>query len=91
MDCNKQKLREVAALYPGKEARKILEGVYKKVSRHLCEEENMMGVVWRGVQGEFVRRIEAMEGLIGECYAGERLEFGVEDVLGWFSSIARAT
>ena len=44
---SKQELRKKIALYPGREVRKGLDNLYKKVERHLCEEENLIQVVWR--------------------------------------------
>ena len=41
---SKQELRKVLALYPGKEVKAGLEKLYKKVEKHLCEEENLLQV-----------------------------------------------
>ena len=42
---SKQELRRVLALYPGKEVRGGLERLYKKVEKHLSEEENLLQVI----------------------------------------------
>ena len=45
---------QVIAAYPAKEVKKGLESLYKKVERHLCDEENLVQVsyhlVFRGLQ-----------------------------------------
>ena len=41
---SKQELRKVIKEYPGKEVKKGLETLYKKVEKHLCEEENLLQV-----------------------------------------------
>lgn len=41
---NKQELRKVIKEYPGKEVKKGLDNLYKKVDKHLCEEENLLQV-----------------------------------------------
>ncbi len=44
LDFSKQELRKVIAIYPGREVKKGLDNLYKKVERHLCEEENLIQV-----------------------------------------------
>lgn len=46
---NKQELRKVIKEYPGKEVKKGLDNLYKKVDKHLCEEESLLQV--DGVSG----------------------------------------
>ena len=41
---SKQELRKVIQSYPGKEVKKGLADLYKKVEKHLCEEENLVQV-----------------------------------------------
>lgn len=41
---NKQELRKVIREYPGKEVKKGLDNLYKKVDKHLCEDENLLQV-----------------------------------------------
>ncbi|KAF0298600.1 Exocyst complex component 1 [Amphibalanus amphitrite] len=41
---SKQELRKVIKEYPGKEVKKGLDTLYKKVEKHLCEEENLLQV-----------------------------------------------
>merc|ERR1712179_855873 len=51
---SKQELRKVISIYPGREVKKGLESLYKKVDKHLCEEEHLIEVVWRHMQEEFI-------------------------------------
>jgi hypothetical protein len=44
LDFSKQELRKVITIYPGREVKKGLDNLYKKVERHLCEEENLIQV-----------------------------------------------
>ena len=41
---SKQELRKNIKEYPAKELKKGLEQLYKKVEKHLCEEENLLQV-----------------------------------------------
>ena len=89
---SKQELRKKIALYPGREVRKGLDNLYKKVERHLCEEENLIQVVWRAMQEEFIQQYKCIEDLIQRCYPGAQiaLDFTINDVLDYFSDIARS-
>ncbi|XP_066488620.1 exocyst complex component 1 isoform X1 [Tiliqua scincoides] len=89
---NKQELRKVIKEYPGKEVKKGLDNLYKKVDKHLCEEENLLQVVWHSMQDEFIRQYKHFEGLIARCYpgAGITMEFTIQDILDYFSSIAQS-
>ncbi|XP_035207311.1 exocyst complex component 1-like [Stegodyphus dumicola] len=89
---SKQELRKVIKEYPGKEVKKGLESLYKKVEKHLCEEENLLQVVWHSMQDEFIRQYKYIESLIERCYPGAKisLEFSINDILDFFSEIARS-
>ncbi|KAM4548693.1 exocyst complex component 1 isoform 2-T4 [Odontesthes bonariensis] len=89
---NKQELRKVIKEYPGKEVKKGLENLYKKVDKHLCEEESLLQVVWHSMQDEFIRQYKHFEDLIGRCYPGSgiTMEFTIQDMLEYFSSIAQS-
>ncbi|XP_016311737.1 exocyst complex component 1-like isoform X3 [Sinocyclocheilus anshuiensis] len=89
---NKQELRKVIKEYPGKEVKKGLDNLYKKVDKHLCEEENLLQVVWHSMQDEFIRQYKHFEGLINRCYPGSgiTMEFTIQDMLEYFSSIAQS-
>ncbi|XP_075160765.1 exocyst complex component Sec3 [Haematobia irritans] len=92
MAFSKQELRKVISQYPAREVKKGLENLYKKVEKHLCEEENLLQVVWRAMQGEFIAQYKFLEERIQKCYAGSMisLEFNIEDILNFFSDIARS-
>lgn len=89
---SKQELRKVIKEYPGKEVKKGLESLYRKVEKHLCEEENLLQVVWHSMQEEFIRQYKYIQGLIERCYPGSMitLEFSINDILQFFSDIARS-
>ena len=89
---SKQELRKVIAHYPETSVRKGLDNLYKKVERHLCEEENLIQVVWRAMQEEFIQQYKCIEDLIQRCYPGSQiaLDFTINDVLAYFSEIARS-
>lgn len=89
---NKQELRKVINQYPGSTVKRGLEALYKKVEKHLSEEENLLQVVWRAMQEEFIRQYKNLEDLIQQCYPGSMitLEFTINDILTFFSDIARS-
>ncbi|KAG5890878.1 hypothetical protein JTB14_002821 [Gonioctena quinquepunctata] len=89
---SKQELRKVISQYPGSMVKKGLESLYRKVEKHLSEEENLLQVVWRAMQEEFIRQYKMLEDLIQQCYPGSMvsLEFTIEDILHFFSDIARS-
>ncbi|KAK9498728.1 hypothetical protein O3M35_003298 [Rhynocoris fuscipes] len=92
MAFSKQELRKVIKEYPGKEVKRGLDHLYKKVEKHLCEEENLLQVVWRAMQEEFIQQYKYIADLVEKCYPGANvtLEFSIEDVLQYFSEIARS-
>lgn len=92
MAYSKQELRKVIAQYPAREVKKGLESLYKKVEKHLCDEENLLQVVWRAMQEEFIQQYNFLEERIQRCYAGAMitLEFNMQDILEFFSEIARS-
>lgn len=49
-------------------------------------------VVWHSMQDEFIRQYKHFEGLIGRCYPGSgiTMEFTIQDMLEYFSSIAQS-
>lgn len=91
MAFSKQELKKVISQYPGKEVKKNLEGLYRRVDRHLCDEERLLEVVWHHMQQEFVKQYNRFEELIENCYPGAAvtLEFNVQDLLNYFNSIAK--
>uniref|UniRef100_T1JC86 Exocyst complex component Sec3 PIP2-binding N-terminal domain-containing protein n=1 Tax=Strigamia maritima TaxID=126957 RepID=T1JC86_STRMM len=89
---SKQELRKVIKEYPGKEVKKGLEHLNKKVEKHLCEDENLLQVVWHSMQEEFIRQYKAIHALIERCYPGSMItvEFTISEILQFFSDIARS-
>lgn len=47
---SRQELKKVVAMYPGKEVKKGLVELYRKVEKHLTEESSLLQVVWRNMQ-----------------------------------------
>lgn len=92
MAFSKQELRKVINQYPQREVKKGLENLYKKVEKHLCEEENLLQVVWRAMQEEFLSQLSQYEEFISRCYPGSMilLDFTIEEILNFFSEIARS-
>lgn len=88
---NKAALRKVIAAYPGKEIRKSIESLKKRVDKHYSEEEGLLQVVWRGIQEEFIRLHRHFESLIQKCYpdTDAKLGFTVDDLCVYFSDIAK--
>ncbi|KAL4230853.1 Exocyst complex component 1 [Mactra antiquata] len=89
---SKQELRKVIKEYPGKEVKKSLDHLYKKLEKHLSEEENLYQVVWVSMQNEFIKQYTAYVELINQCYPDSNitLEFSIDDVLQFFSQIAQS-
>lgn len=89
---SKQELRKVINQYPGSTVKRGIESLYKKVEKHLSEEGNLLQVVWRAMQEEFIRQYKMLEELIQQCYPGSMitLEFTIEDILNYFSEIAQS-
>ncbi|CAG8567139.1 5970_t:CDS:10, partial [Diversispora eburnea] len=49
---NKVALKKIVSSYPGKEIKKGLESLYKRVDKHFTEEEGLLQVVWRSIEEE---------------------------------------
>ncbi|XP_078067672.1 exocyst complex component 1-like [Mustelus asterias] len=90
---SKQELRKVIEKYQGKEVKKALENLYKKVVKHLSEEGNLLQVVWYTMQGEFVRQYKEFEEMIARCYPGSgiTMNFSIEDILQYFLDITKSS
>uniref|UniRef100_W5NCE5 Exocyst complex component Sec3 PIP2-binding N-terminal domain-containing protein n=1 Tax=Lepisosteus oculatus TaxID=7918 RepID=W5NCE5_LEPOC len=87
---SKQELRKVIERHPGREVRKTIETLYKRVSRHLAEDESLLQVVWRAMQDELTEQCRGFEQLIERCYPGARikLDFTEEELQQYFSSVS---
>ncbi|KAJ3151312.1 Exocyst complex component 1 [Geranomyces variabilis] len=92
MQYNKGALKDVVRKYPGKEIKKSLESLYKRVEKHYTDEEGLLQVIWRGIQDEFFKRVRRYGELIAICYpeSSIRLEFTLDELVGYFSELARA-
>ncbi|XP_046423934.1 exocyst complex component 1 [Neodiprion virginianus] len=92
MAYSKQELRRVVKEYPAREVKKGLENLYRKVEKHLCETENLLQVVWSEMQREFIAQYKNIEELIQRCYPDSMvtLEFSIQEILEFFSEIARS-
>ncbi|XP_074003753.1 exocyst complex component 1-like [Numenius arquata] len=86
---SKQELRKVIEKYPGKEVKRALETLYRKIHKYLSPEENLLPVVWHAMEQEFIRQYQEFEDLIQRCYAGSgiAMDFTMEDLLSYFNSI----
>ncbi|ETN84038.1 hypothetical protein NECAME_07065 [Necator americanus] len=84
-------LKKVIAMYPGKEVKKGLEQLYRKVEKHLVDHSSLLQVVWREMQDQFLKQLQGYQRLMATCYPGSKidLEVSVEDVLSCFSDIAQ--
>ena len=54
MAFSKQELRKVISIYPGREVKKGLESLYKKVEKHLSDESNLLQVPWYQITIRFI-------------------------------------
>lgn len=90
MDLSLNNLREIIREYPGKEVKKGLESLYRKVEKHLAENSSLMQVIWRDMSEEFIKQYKNYEKLIRLCYPGQKinLEFTEEEVCQYFQEIA---
>jgi len=91
MAFSRQELRKVIDEYPKKDVKKNIELLYKKVEKHLCEEEHLNQTVWHSMQVEFLNQYKHFDELINRCYPGSMitLSFTIADLLDFFSEIAR--
>ncbi|VDN56326.1 unnamed protein product [Dracunculus medinensis] len=87
---SKSELKKVISLYPSREVKKGLNQLYKKAEKHLVDDSQLLQVVWRHMQEEFIKQIKHYIQLIGQCYPNSNidLEVSIEDVLNYFSQFA---
>uniref|UniRef100_A0A8C3SKB1 Exocyst complex component Sec3 PIP2-binding N-terminal domain-containing protein n=1 Tax=Chelydra serpentina TaxID=8475 RepID=A0A8C3SKB1_CHESE len=90
---SKQELRKVIEKYPGKEVKRALDTLYRKIHKYLSPEENLLPVVWRAMEQEFIRQYREFENLIQCCYPGSgiTMDFTMEDLLNYFISITQSS
>ena len=86
---HKTELRRCVSMYPGKEVRKVLDSIYKKVDKHLSPEMGMNQVVWHHMQTQLIAQFNNITRLIERCYsdANVKLDFTLEDLSRYFSDI----
>ena len=86
---HKTELRRCVGMYPGKEIRKVLDNIYKKVDKHLSPEMGMNQVVWHQMQTQLIMQFNNITNLIERCYsdANVKLDFTLEDLYVFFSDI----
>ncbi|RIB07820.1 exocyst complex component Sec3-domain-containing protein [Gigaspora rosea] len=89
---SKDALKKVVSQYPGKEIRKDMISLYKRVDKHFTEEEGLLQVVWRSIEEEVIRCHERFTSIINKCYPDSNisLEFSIDDLLNYFSELARS-
>ncbi|XP_038604389.1 exocyst complex component 1-like [Tachyglossus aculeatus] len=89
---SKQELRKVIEKYPGKEVKRSLEVLYKKIIKHLSPEENLLPLVWHAMEKEVLQQYHEFDHLIHRCYQGSgiTLDFSVEDLLEYFETITQS-
>ncbi|KAM3185532.1 hypothetical protein ACTXT7_006173 [Hymenolepis weldensis] len=92
MAFQKHMLQKIIKEYPGKEVKKGLEALRRKVEKNLSEEGSLFLVVWRSIQSEVTKQCIFYEELIQKCYAdsGLSLDFTIDDLQRYFSEIADA-
>ncbi|GMR60521.1 hypothetical protein PMAYCL1PPCAC_30716, partial [Pristionchus mayeri] len=89
---SKMELKKVISQYPGKEVRKGLEQLYKKLEKHLVDNSSLLQVVWRNMQEAFIKQLQSYQQIMAECYPNSKieLEVSIDDVLSFFSDIAQS-
>jgi len=89
---NKAALKKVLKDFSGKDVRRCIDAMYKRVEKHF-EEEGAGGAggsaipgtvsadVWKACEDELVKVTERFRTLASKCYGGDGgMEFGVPDV-----------
>uniref|UniRef100_A0A8R1DU60 Sec3-PIP2_bind domain-containing protein n=1 Tax=Caenorhabditis japonica TaxID=281687 RepID=A0A8R1DU60_CAEJA len=84
-------LKKVISQHPGKEVKKGLEQLYKKIEKNLVPNSSLLQVVWRDMQEQFIKQISEYNRVISTCYPGSKIELDVctDNVLQFFSEIAQ--
>ena len=65
-----------------------LEKLYRRIEKDVSEE--VLQVVWGGMQEAFIEQCSRFQSLIAECYPGANitLEFTLGDIAEYFASIS---
>ncbi|CAG8700524.1 17178_t:CDS:10, partial [Acaulospora morrowiae] len=79
---NKAALKKIVSQYPGKD----------RVDKHFTEEEGLLQVVWHSIEEVVLRNQDRFTSIINRCYpdANITLEFTKDDLLSYFSELARS-
>lgn len=85
---NRQELKNIIKEYTTKEIKKGFESLYKKLEKYLTT-GNLVQVIWRSMQQEFIRLYNHYQGLIDQCYPGSNIKLPIEigAILDIFSNI----
>ncbi|CAI4225600.1 unnamed protein product [Auanema sp. JU1783] len=88
---SRPELKKVISLYPGKEVKKGLELLYRKLEKHLGENSSLLQVVWREFQEQFIKQLQGYQLIMTDCYPGAKvdLDVSIDDILSFFSCIAQ--
>jgi hypothetical protein len=86
-----EKLREVIRQYPGRDVKMGLENLYRKVEKHLSDNNSLLQVVWLDMSKEFITQYKNYEKLIRICYPSQKVsfEFNEEEICLYFKQIAQ--
>ncbi|KAJ3254540.1 hypothetical protein HK103_007094 [Boothiomyces macroporosus] len=85
---SKSALKDVIKKYPGKELKKSLEVLYKKVEKHYSDNASLLQVVWAQIQIDCGNQVKKYEDLITKCYPelAIRLDFTKKDLDSYFAA-----
>ncbi|KAJ3276670.1 hypothetical protein HDV01_004203 [Terramyces sp. JEL0728] len=85
---SKSALKDVIKKYPGKELKKSLEILYKKVEKHFSDNASLLQVVWAQIQIDCGNQVKKYEDLITKCYPelAIRLDFTKKDLDSYFAA-----
>lgn len=88
---NKGALRKLVVQFPGFDVKKGLQVLYKKVEKHFSDNQQLLQIVWDSLQEDVLKQIENINTIISNYYADAQaeLEFTVDDIIGYFSEIAK--
>ncbi len=89
---NKAALRKVLKEYDGKDIKRLVDALYKRVEKYFNETESSsaagtaLGAVWKACEDETMAATERFTKLISQCYAGSSLtlEYTILDVKAAF-------
>ena len=75
-----------------KQIKRGLEQLYRKVEKHFSDEQGgLLQVIWRSIQTDFTKQLKKFEEYIAVCYpdSGLRVDITIDDLLAYFSEIAK--